>query len=72
VNEALHQSRRNQRTGVVLAAVALVFFIAVFVTHMIVGRAATAYIGAAVLLFLGIAIGRALIARKADERRSAR
>jgi len=51
--------RANVRTGLILAAIALVFFIGIIATRFI-GDSATgmAVVGLSILLFLSIAIGR--------------
>ncbi len=53
--------KANVRTGLVLASIALVFFVGVFAARLIGSPIASiAVIGGAVLLFLVVAIGRHL------------
>jgi hypothetical protein len=53
--------RANVRTAIVLAAIALVFFVGIlFAKYMGDARTAMTVLGAAVLLFLVLAIGRNL------------
>ena len=55
----------NLRTGALLAAIALVFFVGVIVSHYLGGEAAgLAAIGVAVVLYLVVAIGRSVRSRK--------
>jgi len=51
--------RANLRTGLILAAIALVFFVGIIATRFI-GDSATgmSVVGISILLFLAIAIGR--------------
>ncbi|MGI8896503.1 MAG: cytochrome oxidase small assembly protein [Casimicrobiaceae bacterium] len=53
--------RANLRTGLILAAIALVFFVGIIATRFI-GDSATgmSVVGISILLFLAIAIGRNL------------
>ncbi len=55
------QRRTNVRTALVLASVALVFFVGILATRFIGdGRSGITVLGGAVLLFLVLAIGRNL------------
>ncbi len=55
------QRRSNVRTALVLASVALVFFVGILATRFIGdGRSGITLLGGAVMLFLVLAIGRNL------------
>jgi hypothetical protein len=55
----------NLRTGALLAAIALVFFVGMIVSHYFGGAmAGLAVLGVAVVLYLAAAIGRSVSSRK--------
>ena len=55
----------NRRTGALLAAIAVVFFVGMIASHYLGGEAAgLAVVGVAVVLYLVVAIGRNVGSRK--------
>ena len=61
VRDAARLKAANRRTGLVLLAIALLFFFGVILTHFIDSPAVSiAVLGGAVLLYLIVAIGRHL------------
>jgi len=55
----------NRRTGALLSAIAIVFFVGVIVSHYLGGvTAGLGVLGVAIVLYLAVAIGRSVWSRK--------
>jgi uncharacterized membrane protein YoaK (UPF0700 family) len=61
VTRDARQRAANRRTGLVLAAIALLFFVGIIASRLIESEAVSiAVVGGAILLYLVVAIGRHL------------